>query len=209
MIIAGHNNVNWRLKGFYGFPEHSKRQDSWNLLTNLVRASSISWACIEDFNDLLSMEDKIGGNPHPESLFCGFHDTLPFYVEWGRGLANWIRERLDRALVSQSWMDLFLNCKLSNLHSSILDHSPILLETDCNWGKSLRGNFRKEAARIHRELDAIRGSDDETSVVLKDSLKEDLNRILVDEEIFWKQRTKNFWLKEGDSNTHFFHAHAL
>ena len=26
--------------------------------------------------------------------------------------------------------------------------------------------------------------------------------------MYWKQRAKDFWLKEGDSNTHYFHSHA-
>lgn len=39
-------------------------------------------------------------------------------------------------------------------------------------------------------------------------LRGEINDLLDDEEIYWGQRAKAHWLKEGDSNTKFFHAQA-
>lgn len=36
-----------------------------------------------------------------------------------------------------------------------------------------------------------------------------LSELLLHEEVYWKQRAKMFWIKEGDTNSRFFHAHAL
>jgi hypothetical protein len=40
------------------------------------------------------------------------------------------------------------------------------------------------------------------------TLKENLNSLLIQEEIFWKQRAKTFWMRDGDMNSKFFHAAA-
>lgn len=50
----------WWLKGFYDFPERSRRRESWKSLRNLAFMSIIPWCIIGDFNDLLMAEYKKG-----------------------------------------------------------------------------------------------------------------------------------------------------
>ena len=40
------------------------------------------------------------------------------------------------------------------------------------------------------------------------NVRREINDLLDDEEIYWSQRAKELWLKEGDKNTKFFHAQA-
>ena len=55
----------WRLTGFYGFSESSRRRESWDLLRLLAGSSELPWVCIGDFNDLLAATEKRGRIAHP------------------------------------------------------------------------------------------------------------------------------------------------
>lgn len=66
----------WRLTGFYGYPERSSRRDSWSLIQSLSSHSSLPWCIVGDFNDMLSATDKKGQIPHPQWLFDGFKNVI-------------------------------------------------------------------------------------------------------------------------------------
>lgn len=52
----------------------------------------------------------------------------PFTWERSHGTDKWVEIRLDRAIVSRTWLDIFKDARLVNLNVSTSDHSPILLE---------------------------------------------------------------------------------
>lgn len=63
---------------------------------------------------------------------CDLHDLelegYPYTWESGYGTVKWIEIRLDRALVSNSFVNQFEDAKLTNMKITTSDHSPILLE---------------------------------------------------------------------------------
>ncbi|XP_057779716.1 uncharacterized protein LOC130998302 [Salvia miltiorrhiza] len=136
-------NGNWRLTGYYGFPERSRRRDSWTLLRRLAGVNNLSWLIIGDFNDLLDPGDKRGRVDHPNWLFTGFRVAVldcglsdiplhgyPFTWSGGLGSDNFVEERLDRGMATQTWRNLFPNAMVSSLLAPISDHAPIILK--CN-----------------------------------------------------------------------------
>ncbi|GAU43245.1 hypothetical protein TSUD_241360 [Trifolium subterraneum] len=218
MLVEDEQWGEWRLTCYCGYPERGRRRAAWDLLRVLGNMSSIPWCIIGDFNDLLSQADKKGIHPHPNGLCmefrqavsdCGLTD-IPIEghpLTWikSRGTPHVTEERLDRAMASTSWLQLFPHVRLSNLLASHSDHSPILLQ--CGEKKK-RIRFNEEIDECVRRMNEVRGNQDEKGSMQYQELSERHATLLVQEEGYWKQRAKMHWLQEGDMNTRFFHMSA-
>lgn len=265
------NAPSWRITGFYGFPERHRRKDSWEFLKSLAGVSQIPWCVFGDFNDMRYASDKMGSIRHPQALLDGFSAAIDscqlseidlegghFTWEKSKGKPNWVRERLDRAFASSSWLHKFPLCKLSVIHTTVSDHDPILLEL-CNvamsrkkfrfrfenvwlkepnfhnevsdfwrrlpashilpkllsisefmaqWGHKFFHKFRDKVRSQKKVIDDLVNRTDSDGVAKYFEAKNAFNDLLFQEEIYWKQRAKVFWLAEGDSNSKFFHSQA-
>ncbi|KAG6627008.1 hypothetical protein CIPAW_15G092800 [Carya illinoinensis] len=55
----------WLLTGFYGHPETSKRNWSWEFLKAIKLVASTPWLCCGDFNEITCQGEEEGGCPRP------------------------------------------------------------------------------------------------------------------------------------------------
>lgn len=60
------------------------------------------------------------------------------------GSENVVEERLDRAMVTSSWWDLFPETRLDNLIAPVSDHSPIFLSTIRRPHQAFHKHFKFE-----------------------------------------------------------------
>ncbi|MCH79466.1 endonuclease/exonuclease/phosphatase family protein, partial [Trifolium medium] len=76
------------------------------------------------------------------------------------------------------------------------------------WGRRKRMRFKQEIIECNDEMERLRGSLDLTDAGRYKEVQEKHARLLVQEEMYWKQRAKMHWLQEGDLNTKNFHMSA-
>ncbi|XP_016747354.1 uncharacterized protein [Gossypium hirsutum] len=169
---------------------------------------------------------------------CSLTDLgfVDWWFTWERGgfVFTNIRERLDRGVATLSWVNLFPGYRLEHLIHSFFDHYPLLLDTmGVVWNNqdSLVKPFRFEGkwcldssfeGMVKRWWDDNFGSvlgkleelgnhllkwSKSTAEITKVQLG--LNLEGNKEELFWEQRARVNWLKNGDQNTSFFHKVAL
>lgn len=106
----------------------------------LAGQTNLPWLCIGDFNEILYHSEKVGGNVRADWQMenfreavdvCGLRD-VPFsgyeftYDNGREGVEN-VQCRLDRALVTEGWMELFPEGHLRHIDREWSDHAPIFL----------------------------------------------------------------------------------
>jgi hypothetical protein len=76
------------------------------------------------------------------------------------------------------------------------------------WSEATCHQTRKDIERYRRKLEAARTQVDDTNYHHYNELRKKLDFLLVKDDLFWRQRAKTFWYRDGDLNTRFFHATA-
>ena len=76
------------------------------------------------------------------------------------------------------------------------------------WGWNFVRQFRNQISECQRQLLLVHGDASVAAAQEARNLRVQLSKLLLQEEQYWKQRAKFFWLAEGDSNTRFFHSMA-
>jgi endonuclease/exonuclease/phosphatase family metal-dependent hydrolase len=112
-----------------------------------------------DFNEIMFSHEKEGGNQRPQNFMQAFRDVvsdcnlndLGFVGEqftWRRGR---IRERLDRAVVNDSWIMMHPEASLFHQDYMRSDHHPILTDTETSNAGIQHGTTQKFEAKWLQE----------------------------------------------------------
>ncbi|KAK9951381.1 hypothetical protein M0R45_006828 [Rubus argutus] len=96
----------------------------------------LPWALVGDFNEILHAGEKQDGQRRRESQMRGFREVVDYanLIDLGfvRTKFTWSNKhtkiRLDCALVTATWSDIFPHSKVNILPPSLSDHSPIVLQ---------------------------------------------------------------------------------
>lgn len=126
----------------YGEPDHTKRVQVWNAITNLQTVSGAPWFLIGEFNEIVDNSEKCGGPARAEGTLCAFRSFLSLnglfdlqfsgsYLSWrGKRHSHLVLCRLDRAMSNSEWTEMFPSCRSQYLKYEGSDHRPLLTFLD-------------------------------------------------------------------------------
>ncbi|KAA3472533.1 reverse transcriptase [Gossypium australe] len=158
MIEGNSIEGEWRYTGFYGSHCTCDQHASWRLLKELGQEQRFSWLVSCDFNEILYSSEKSGGQQREERKMAAFREALDecqlvdmgFQGTWftweRRNLPETnIKERLDRGVINEKWMNLFPGGNVRHLTHSISDHCPLLIHTGNEENFCRISSFKFEA----------------------------------------------------------------
>lgn len=92
--------------------------------------------------------------------------------------------------------------------SSIISKLSYCIEDINSWSKNISPNFRHQINKQRAQLEDICNSSRDAIDPRVEDMQKNLANLLLQEDTYWRQRAKVYWLADGDTNSKFFHASA-
>ncbi|KAL4638398.1 hypothetical protein ACB092_03G143700 [Castanea dentata] len=133
-------NFNWLINAIYASPRFEERCILWENLKMLADIHDLPWALMGDFNEVLTEEEKSGGNHISQRRVRAIQECMDtcYMIDLGfsgpkftwtnkRGLDDLIQCRLDRCWANPAWKAFFVEANVTHLARVNSDHCPLLL----------------------------------------------------------------------------------
>jgi hypothetical protein len=129
----------------------------------------------------------------------------PIYSKKFKVEASWMVDEEYKAVVAEAW----LNGGLGGSKMQQVRQKLAACQADLSsWSSRKFGDAEKKITQKTKQLELLQREEGPNNYEAIKVLKKELDFIMEQEDIKWKQRAKQNWYQHGDRNTSFFHAWA-
>ncbi|KAM6593181.1 hypothetical protein CsatA_000884 [Cannabis sativa] len=178
--------------------EKSRGSDAW-IESRLDRAlASKQWLVYFSSAQLLNLE--LSSSDHSPLLLNMVSQTHISRHKQFRFENFWLREPMCFQVINDCWVESAL--------SGIQEKIQLCGTKLTAWNSDYLGKFHSRLKHWKSEARKFKAGRDDMSLSRFKDAENNLFEVLNQKEIFWRQRSKQLWLQEGDQNTKYFHATA-
>lgn len=116
--------------------------------------------------------------------------------------SSWTKEPESDELIQQVWGRNVQGSRMFQVKQKL----KWCKESCIRWKKEKKQNARRDIDIILKEMQQMQVQTGTRNWERWKQLKADLDAAYQKEEEFWRKKSRNNWLREGDKNTRFFHA---
>ena len=186
--------------GMEGYPftwEKSRGTQNW-VEERLDRAmANQEWSILFNTAYVFNLETPTSDH---SALFLDFMERPRIRRRRFRFENAWLKEAECKGIVVSSW-ERSVN---GHIQEKIKQCSGDLQI----WGEKVRLKFKEKISSCRKRIKSLKFRRDEVSLQQFKDANNELGCLLNQQEAYWRQRAKQFWLNAGDSNTKFFHQFA-